>query len=469
MNKKMYLPKIYQPDNRIKLIKNIFVVILFMLFKAGTTYASTYADTYGFSTTGVSLGNAMVAHVDDWSSLYYNISGLGRTYDPFKRGEHKSTKLSHIALNYLYASPSFNIDINRQNESGSLETEGDKDLDSSLLIVGLVVDIDGSIYKMPEFISSARFGAAVGIDEELYGFKINDEDPRTHTFLRYGSEINRVVMYTGFGFGFLEDLFGIGYGLYISAFAEGSAVAEEVPIVLSDDLVLKSQVQLDAKLTFSNLFGLYFQPGKKWKKLERLNLGLSYRSESEMEVDPLLVNITSDLGNVDVKALLTVIDFYQPNTITAGISYLFGDKTLVSVDYETQQWSQYEFTSEKEFNYGDMLPEFEDISIAKIGVQYKMSDKFTVLGGYYFQPSFISDRASSGLANFLDNDKHVFSIGLKYLTPRLFNLYRPLEITVGYQMQQLEERKVYKTDPTGPNPNYSYGGESHAFMIGVTY
>jgi hypothetical protein len=92
-----------------------------------------------------------------------------------------------------------------------------------------------------------------------------------------------------------------------------------------------------------------------------------------------------------------------------------------------------------------------------------------VLGGYYFQPSFISDLAGSGLANFLDNDKHVFSIGLKYLTPRLFTFYRPLEITVGYQMQQLEERKVYKTDPTGPNPDYSYGGESHVLMIGFKY
>jgi long-subunit fatty acid transport protein len=303
----------------------------------------------------------------------------------------------------------------------------------------------------------------------LYGFKISDEDPRTHTFLRNGSEIDRVVMYTGFGFGFLEDLFGIGYGLYISAFAEGSAVANEVPIILSDDLVLNSQLELDAKLTYSNLFGLYFQPGKKWKKLERLNLGLSYRSESKMEIDPLLVTITSDLGNVEVNALLTVIDFYQPNIITAGISYLFGDKMLISVDYEIQEWSKYEFTSEKEFNYGGMLPEFEDISVSKIGVQYKMSEKLTVLGGYYFQPSFISDRASSGLANFLDNDKHVFSIGLKYLTPRLFTFYRPLEITVGYQMQQLEERKVYKTDPTGPNPDYSYGGESHVLMIGFTY
>jgi long-chain fatty acid transport protein len=460
----------FRKNNDSNQIKLLFVIFLLIVFKTNITCASNYADTYGFSTTGISLGNAMVAHVDNWSSLYYNMAGLGKTpYSDYKGTKLEDAKLSHIAIDYLYATPRLDIDINRHDGDGSLPTKGDESLDSSVFLVGIVADINGRLLRMPEFISTFRLGAAIGVDSQTWVMRVNDTDPRTHNFLRYGREVERILLYSGIGVGFFDDFIGIGYGLYLNASLDGEALAEGIPLVLTDTVAPKSAVHLDGKAKFSSLFGLYVQPGKKWKKLDRLKLGFSYREESKVEVDPLQVIVTSDVADIRLTALITAIDFYQPNIITAGFSYLFGKKTILSIDYEIQQWSEYEYADEKVQYYGDILPEFDDISVARIGVQYQMSDKFTILGGYYYQPSFISDSDSSGQANFLDNDKHVFSIGLKYLSPKVLGFYKPFEITVGYQMQQLMDRDVDKTDPTGPNPNYSYGGESHALMIGIEY
>ena len=41
---------------------------------------SNFGDTYGFSARGIAMGNAITAGVNDWSSVFYNMAGLGRTW-----------------------------------------------------------------------------------------------------------------------------------------------------------------------------------------------------------------------------------------------------------------------------------------------------------------------------------------------------------------------------------------------------
>ncbi len=56
------------------------VLLIFVAIVTVQTLAfANFADTYGFSAIGISRGNAMTAVVNDWSSVYYNIAGLGRT------------------------------------------------------------------------------------------------------------------------------------------------------------------------------------------------------------------------------------------------------------------------------------------------------------------------------------------------------------------------------------------------------
>ena len=62
--------------------------LLFFAPEAG--FASSIGTTCGFSPRGMAMGNAMVAHVDDWSSIYYNAAGLGKTKGRIERAHSRA-------------------------------------------------------------------------------------------------------------------------------------------------------------------------------------------------------------------------------------------------------------------------------------------------------------------------------------------------------------------------------------------
>ncbi|MCP4133476.1 MAG: hypothetical protein GY754_21080, partial [bacterium] len=200
-------------------------VLVLMLVMTSGVYASNFADTYGFSATGISMGNAMTAIVNDWSSVYYNMAGLGktghlrsggfgetdsgsgdmtlkmrRTADPVQKP--KSTDkphLSEVSLSFLYTIPQFNIDINRSGVGG------DSGLNFGAMVIGLAVDMN-IICELPSFISSGRIGLGLSANADGSLVKVNDIDPRTHNYVRYGREAQKAVILAGFGLGFLDDM-----------------------------------------------------------------------------------------------------------------------------------------------------------------------------------------------------------------------------------------------------------------------
>ena len=56
----------------------ILITILFFAGYSADLFAN-FAETYGCSAEGMARGNAMTATVSDWSSVFYNVAGLGRT------------------------------------------------------------------------------------------------------------------------------------------------------------------------------------------------------------------------------------------------------------------------------------------------------------------------------------------------------------------------------------------------------
>jgi hypothetical protein len=460
-------------------MKNIILTLgmIAMVFCLNTdALSSNYADTFGFSAKGISLGNSMVANVDDWSSVYYNVAGLGRTpHFDMEKPEKENSHSNQIAINYLYSSPDFNLDISRFDIDSDgnitpLETSADKSLNTSTLIVGLTVDIDDRVFELPAFISTARFGLGVGIPSDLSAAKLNDLDPRTHNFLRYGRETEKIFLLAGLGTGFFKDVFGIGVGINASFEGDGTVLVEEVEFDISRQQTPKGQAKMDLKIKPSPVFGFYFSPGKIFSVLDGLDVGLAYRAESEMEIDPFDTTAVTNVGNISLRLVLSLLDYYQPEIITAGISkIIMNGKMTVSVDIEHQKWSDYKVSTAIEKNWADQLPDLSDIVVTKLGMQLNMTKRTTLLFGYYYQPSFIPDHETTGVVNYLENDKHVISFGGQFTMPKKGILRGPIQFTVGYQLQKLVERDVIKADPTGVNPNYSYGGYCHSVVAGFTY
>lgn len=436
-----------------------------ILTTASVVSASSFGDTYGFSPTGISMGNAMTAHVDDWSSVYYNMAGLGRTSKVKAQGE----PLNQISINYLRTYPDFNLNISRyMDEGGTLKpvpTNATDGLDFGMFIVGITFDLN-KVFRMWDFVSSARFGLGMGINDDLTMVKLNDVEPRTHNYLRYGREAQRTMVLSGVGLGFMDDTFGIGIGTNATFGGDGKVLVKGVQVG-TEPQSPDGQSIMDLKLKPALLMGAYFSPGKLFPAAKGVELGLSFRQKSKLDISPFNTVAVTDAGGIPLNLKLSIFGYWQPDTYTLGTSVDIGERAMVSFDLAYQEWSEYEVSIDMKANHQDILPDLNNIIVPKIGLQYRVSNPVTLLAGYYYQPSFIPGKAVSGDVNWLDNDKHVVSFGLKWRLPHNDRIQGPVDFSIGYQMKFLEERHVSKTDPTLLNPDYSFDGTCHTLIAGL--
>lgn len=428
-----------------KTYKLFIMAALGFLVSASSSFASHYGDTYGYSTKGLSLGGAMCARADDWSSVYYNVAGLGKTV-------HLKKGVNQIALQYQGNMPDFNIDIARD------DVHGDENLGAGTLILGLALDAN-ILMDMPSFISSARLGVGLCINDDLTAMKINDLDPRTHNFMRYGKEAQRLAVLTAFGMGFMDDMFGFGIGMNSSFDGSGTMFMEDIKLE-TEEQYPPGQTMMEMKIKPNLLLGMYLN------LTDTIHLGASFRDESILDIYPIKSTGVTETGSIALKMTLAMTDYYEPRCYTLGAAFDLGPAVL-SLDVEFQEWSGFRHSTPTAANFEDYLVELDDIFIPRVGLEYKVDSMTNLMFGYYFQPSFVPDEAATGILNYLDNDKHVGSAGLTFDVTPFLPIKANTEVCLGYQIQYLVDRDVTKTSPTTLNPHYSYGGICHTVMMGL--
>ena len=448
-------------------LRTAFSSLLALCLMAGSAFASSFGTTYGFSPRGMAMGNAMSAHVNTWDAVYYNVAGLGKTRHLVFDSRGKSG-INQISINYLHTRPDFDLNINRvdPNTGKSLSTKAAEDLSFGTVVLGMAMDLN-TIYAMPDLISSARFGISMGINDDLTAVKINDTDPRTHNFLRYGKEAQRAMILAGTGFGFCDDLFGLGVGMNISFGGSGTIAVSDV-IITEEPQEPIDNATMEITLDPTLVAGFYLSPGKAVQALEGLGIGLSWRQKSKLEIAPLQTVATMDTGNVLLNLRLALLDYFQPDIYTLGIAYAFTQRFLASIEVERQMWSGFEASANHQTNFGDELPELEDIFVAKLGLEYKLTRRLALQGGYCYEPSFVPDEGTTGTVNYLDNDKHILSLGTSYRLRGFGRMKRDIDLFASYQHQILVNREVVKDDPTAYNPDYDYEGSCSTLFVGFT-
>jgi long-chain fatty acid transport protein len=446
-----------------KRLTHFLTAIIGCLLLTHSAFAANIAETYGLSPKGMAMGNAMTAHVDDWSSVFYNVAGLGRT---FSQSEDESK--SEFYAGYFHTMPSTELDIpQRYSGTTNYSTDADEDLDFGSLVVGTALDLN-SVYQMPWFVSSSRFGLALSLGDDLTVKRVTDIEPQTHNYLRFGKEAQQLTFISGLGLGFFGDTFGVGFGIKTNFGGNSTILLEDVQVG-TEPQTPRQQSTMDLELdTSAWTMGLYVDFGKISEPLEGLNFGLSYREESKFKLDLKTISVV-EVGGIPMNLNLSMLDYYQPASTTVGLSYQLCECWLVAFDVEHQAWSQYDVSSNQSYHYNSILPELDDIVIPKIGLQYTADPNTSYYLGYYYQPSFVPDSAVSGEVNWLDNDKHVGSFGISYNTGKWAGLQQPLVLHAGYQFQYLVDRSVQKDTPTTLNPSYSYGGTVHTVTLGFSF
>jgi long-chain fatty acid transport protein len=137
-----------------------------------------------------------------------------------------------------------------------------------------------------------------------------------------------------------------------------------------------------------------FNAGVYYKPIEKISIGVDYRSKIEMNLEggdatftvPVSLSTSVPAEN-KFDATLPL-----PGNLDFGVSYDFNEKFTMAVEVNWIMWSSYEsldFTFEEA---GELLDNenprnYSDTWIPRIGGQYKLNDIFTFRAGAYYDTS----------------------------------------------------------------------------------
>ncbi|MAC93970.1 MAG: hydrocarbon degradation protein [Flavobacteriales bacterium] len=185
----------------------------------------------------------------------------------------------------------------------------------------------------------------------------------------------------------ISEKLNVGLGLIYATGAVEINRAIPAPIGENNSVNLKGNTA-----SYGYNFGIHYQA------TEKLTVGVTYRSEIEMEleggdadfsVDPAL---RSNFPDTKFDATLPL-----PSTTTLGIAYQASEKLLLSVEGSLVGWSTYESL---DFDFEDNTESledsenprnYEDAIIVRAGAQYSVNDKLDARLGVYYDQSPVTD------------------------------------------------------------------------------
>jgi long-chain fatty acid transport protein len=143
----------------------------------------------------------------------------------------------------------------------------------------------------------------------------------------------------------------------------------------------------------------------------RLDLGLSYRSKIEHELDGE-VNVTGLLGPIAAGNVSTdgVASFNTPWFATASVRYAVNDKLTLNAQVNRIGWSEFDAIRVAYGAGGDVIvQDYKDVTTGAVGFDYVASDRLTLRGGIGYDPT--PTRDSERTTRIPDADRWLISAG----------------------------------------------------------
>lgn len=216
-----------------------------------------------------------------------------------------------------------------------------------------------------------------------------------------------------------------------------------------------------------NTTGLGFNAGV-FVSYGKITFGLDYRSKVKLDLkngDATFTNVPPSL--ISINTIPTSTKFNSsinlPSVFSLGIGYKVTDKLLINLDLNFTGWSVYdslnfEFPEYPALNNSNAR-KYKSSYAARIGAQYKSTDKLTIRLGIAYDQTPVKDGYVS--PELPDANKFVLAGGLTYRVKR--HLY--LEGSV--MMENVSERKEISNVNT--NFNGTYKSYLYIFGLGLQY
>ena len=393
-------------------------------------------DIYGNGARGAAMGNASVSNADDGSASYYNPALL-------VSGEH-----THIDLGYMVSQP--NLRLNGKNVG----------VDS---LHGFTVSL-----VQPGNIGKTR--VALGLtffSPDNYLTRLQSARAARPRFFYYHNRPQRLFVSSALGVAITKRL-SLGAGMMVMSQSEGEVVLDgliAVPVPEQSNLALDIDVDLNTIR--------YAHVGLAFRATDWLRVGAVYRDKFTLRVKQVF-RVTGDIGAPGGTPLVedgflvlktAFQDLFQPAQLVLGATVQATPRLAVALDLSYQRWSQFENPStitEVELDVGQFNdqvnippsapisdPNFADILVPRLGAEYVMpwrKNLIALRAGYAYEPS--PAPAQTGDSNFIDNNKHIASVGGGLELPGLGTIVPlPVAFDAFVQFTVLESRMHVKTSP----------------------
>jgi len=430
---------------------------LVLALRAGGAGASM-VDLYGWGSRATAMGGAFTALADDFSAVYYNPAGLmcPRTLDwPFEN--RKGVKFD---FGYVYAYPVLKV---READGSRESLDYGSTTGPYLGITFDPTDFHGTFRRK---VFAFGLGLYLPVDHLLYYGRYWPEE-RAHPF--FYDYTMRFVLLPGIA---LEPLPGLSVGLGLRILGRlhtdtTGTVDVDLAQLLSPESLFRHRVQLaqdqvhlgefeDLTLHLAPIVGVLVRPLKAWR------FGAVYRGENwinDFGVTDPVINL-GGLLSFPQGYSFKFVRFFTPHQVFVGVACLPSESLTLSLDLGWFDWSKF-------LNVEARKPEppFHDTWMPRVGAEYRWKSWMAFRAGYFYYQTPVP--AQTGVWNYLDNDRHVFSLGAEVVAadpPGFWD--KPLFFSVHFQYHYLAERRFVKTnDRDRYFPGYSFGGD--IFSLGV--
>lgn len=219
--------------------------------------------------------------------------------------------------------------------------------------------------------------------------------------------------------------------------------------------------QLDASLLGDDTgwgwnFALHFKP------VERVKLGLSYRSQIDQKIEGDVDFSSDSLGSlisVSASGEVTLPDMYM-----FGIAYDLTERTSVEMDAVYTRWSSYDSLT---IRYGEPFnasstteKNWNDVWRYQLGVEHALTDHSWLRLGYVYDNTPVPDDTIDYIVP--ANDRQIYSIGYGFRT-------KNWTYDLSYSYLDIKERHLDGRFDEGVFDSDISNSDTHLFGISVSY
>lgn len=205
---------------------------------------------------------------------------------------------------------------------------------------------------------------------------------------------------------------------------------------------------------------------------DKNEIGVVYRSriKHSMEADFNAYNIMAGSTNIGNRNGDAYGEVTLPDSWHIGYNHKFNDKTRVELNAVRTNWSTYDALNINV--YGTGLPNFDKVHASPknwedgwryaIGVEHKLSDKYTLMAGFAYDESSIPYDGGDFMVP--TGNRKTYSIGARYNDKD-----QTLAIALGWMDVGDLQFKFRSEDPYGDPGRHAHTHDSFTKIIGISY